>query len=73
MKKAFGIILIIIASLLSLSVLSTLPKTIRIITAASQNNSGYGWGYVLGTLSSTLFFIVLIIFIFRFGIRFLKK
>lgn len=72
MKKVFGIILIIIGSLLSLATL--MGSFQQILTAfANLNSTANGIGYFLGTIVGFLLFLAISIFLIIIGARFAKS
>ena len=72
MKKAFGIILIIIATILGLGVLLAIPNTILSIFSAFKDNGLYQLGYLLGSLLAITITAVATFFLMRFGIKLLS-
>ena len=74
MKKAFGIILIIIVTILGLGVLLAIPNTISSIFSAFNGNGLYHQlGYLLGSLLAITITAVATFFLMRFGIKLLSK
>lgn len=65
-KKIFGVFFLLIAIILGLAFLGTLPKT---LTTIFSNFSAYSFGYAIGNL----FFLALSIFLFKLGIKWLKN
>ena len=65
-KKIFGIIFIIISIILGLGFLAGLPKTLGMLIS---NLSSYSIGYAVGSI----LFLIAGIFLFRLGLKWLKK
>ena len=73
MKKAFGIILIIISIIVGIGILLTIPNTIISVITTFRENTIYQWGYLLGSLFVTIITTVLTFFLMRLGIKLLNK
>ncbi|OED43350.1 hypothetical protein AB832_02615 [Flavobacteriaceae bacterium (ex Bugula neritina AB1)] len=73
MKKILGILFIIMGAILSLVILADIPKTMGLIANAIQNNQIEHWGFLAGSIFMTFVFVAVAFFLFRFGIKFIKK
>ena len=73
MKSLFGIIFLIVGFILSLGLLLQSPKIFIQILNLFENKNGYQFGYSIGTFIFFLFYLILIIVLFKFGLKWIKN
>lgn len=71
-KKILGLLFIAIAIILGLATLAGIPETIRLFLTVFSDNSGYTIGYFIGNLFTNIIFIILVVFLFKLGLKWLK-
>jgi uncharacterized membrane protein YozB (DUF420 family) len=72
MKKILAVIFILVAIFLGLFLITEIPKLIG-LTLRAFSGTGYDKGYFLGTLFSSVVLGVVVYFLFKYGITWLKK
>lgn len=73
LKLLAGIALLIVAILFTLSLFSTILKSIVEVTNEFKKSSAEGWGYLFGSLTVKVLFAVLIYYMFKFSVRLIKN
>jgi len=67
--KILGVLCIILAAFLSLSVLVQIPRIIN----ESNASTSYGAGYLMGSIIGLLLFATVAFFLFKYGIQWLSR
>ena len=73
LKKIFGVLFILMGSVLSLALLAQIPMTILRIKDVGDTSEGYGFGYVIGTIIGAILIAFLAFLLFRFGIKWISN
>lgn len=73
LKKIGGYLLMIAAILLAMAVLATTPTSIVESIHQIQKEGTVGSGYLLGTMITSMFFIVIIIFMIKKGLKLIQS
>jgi Ca2+/Na+ antiporter len=74
MKKAFGIIFLIIGSFFGLSIITSIPRLLSTaISLLSRTSTSYEWGQATGEIFAFLSIAAITFFLFRFGLKWVKK
>lgn len=72
MKKVLGILSILLGTFLTVSSISQGILLIKSINAATQQNSAYTAGFILGQSIALLLFLIAAFFLIKYGLRWLK-
>lgn len=74
MKKAFGVIFLIIGSFLGLIVLMQLPGMLStVISLVANDANGFSIGYAFGQIGAFITFAAVVFFLFWIGLKWVKK
>jgi hypothetical protein len=73
LKKIGGYLLMIFAILLAIAVLATSPSGIIKSIHKIQKDAVVGIGYLMGTMIANLFFVVIIIFMIKKGLKLIQN
>ena len=69
-KRILGVVFLLLAILVSISVVWAIPNNIARFTDTSTN---YDLGYALGNLAMTLILALVAFFLWKFGLRWAQK
>lgn len=72
LKKICGCFLIIIAALLSVAVVATVPNGFMISINRIKESTSSGIAYLVGTLVGSIIFILIIILIGKLGLKLIR-
>jgi hypothetical protein len=73
LKKIGGYLLMIVAILLAIAILATSPTSIINSIHQIQKDGAAGAGYLAGTMIANLFFVVIIIFMIKKGLKLIQN
>jgi hypothetical protein len=73
LKKIGGYLLMIVALLLAIAVLATSPSSIINSIHQIQKDGVVGTGYLVGTMIANLFFVLIIIFMIKKGLKLIQN
>ena len=72
-KKILGIIFIIISIFFGLAFLIGIPENISLLLVIISGSSGYSIGYFIGNIFVAILILLISIYLFKLGLKWLKN